>query len=35
MKKFWNWNTDNDAGRILTIDGTIASKPQNTATLHW
>lgn len=26
MKKFWNWNTDNDAGRILTIDGTIAEE---------
>ena len=23
MKKFWNWNTDNDTGRILTIDGTM------------
>lgn len=26
MKKFWNWNTDNDTGRILTIDGTIAEE---------
>jgi len=26
MKKFWNWNTANDAGRILTIDGTIAEE---------
>lgn len=26
MKKFWNWNTDDDTGRILTIDGTIAEE---------
>ena len=26
MKKFWNWNTDADTGRILTIDGTIAEE---------
>ena len=25
-EKFWNWNTDNDTGRILTIDGTIARR---------
>lgn len=26
MKKFWNWNTDDDTGRILIIDGTIAEE---------